>query len=323
MTTLDTATQASLQNALYAYLHDFGGESLAEARAIAGAILAVKERSGALVPQGLALETWVDDLVQDFDLSQISTRLRDAEAIAIAIQAKNWRETVEMRAKATLDAYFQQYMPTGESAALTSIIATILPIIEDAQISRDEAQRLIHTLSQQFDGPAALAQVIDPTWLQLAEKTHQYLRHRQVESSVQEVVNAYVHKFQPTAVEMGESLIEQAVQAVTNNKVKLGLEVDLDPATRKLLVKQVMLKFNLMTASPPPSGTALEIAQQVQTEVLRYQAAQGNISYQPAVRRTDQADDSSALGGEMSIGYDLQPPTVPRPADGAPPPTGE
>jgi hypothetical protein len=109
--------------------------------------------------------------------------------------------------------------------------------------------------------------------------------------------------------EIGEGLIEQAVTAVFNSKVKLDLDFDLDAETQRLLVKQVYLKFNLMEASPPPSKTALEIAQQVQSEVARYRREQGldDIDYIPPMNRTDESSGSSLLGGEMSVGIHIRP----------------
>ena len=58
MTTLDAGTQQALTAALYAYLHDYGGDSLdeAEARAISGALLTVKAQAGDLTLHGWEAE---------------------------------------------------------------------------------------------------------------------------------------------------------------------------------------------------------------------------------------------------------------------------
>jgi hypothetical protein len=314
MTTLDAATQESLRKALYAYMHDYGGESLQEARAIAGSILAVKEKAGDLVAQGLEIEAWVDALVEDFDPTQMAEQMWTEGERAIAAQAHKWRDTVEVKARATLDAYIQKYVPSLDTQKLQGLAATILPIVEDTKISRDEAQRLIYQLTDQFDWQTAASRVIDPRWVMLADKAMQVIKHRDVEDSVMDVMNAYVYKFAPSAVEIGEQLVEEAMQAVTNSRVTLDLDIDLDAETRKLMVKQVMLKFNLMEASPPAYKSAFEIAQQVHDEVARYRREQGldRINYQPEVTTTDTQDGSSLLGGEMSIGFELQPRSLPK-----------
>jgi hypothetical protein len=310
MTTLDAATKQTLQNALYAYLQTYGGESVQDVRAIAGSILSVKEKAGELIAQGLEMEQWVDELVENVDPSRIAQRVVDEGARAIAAQAKSWRETVEVKARATVDAYIQKYVPDLNTVKLQSLVATVLPIVEDVRISRDEAKRLIRTVVDQFDWRSAVERVIDPKWVMLAEKTLQVMRNREAEDSVIDVMTAYVHKFKPTAVEIGESLVEQAVQAVSNSKVQLDLDFDLDAETQKLMVKQVMLKFNLMEASPPPTRTMLEIAQQVHGEVARFRREQGldDINYIPNVTTTDETSGGSAIGGEMSVGFELQPP---------------
>lgn len=310
MATLDAATQQSLRKALYAYMQTYGGDSLHEARAIAGALLAVKEKAGELVPEGLEIEIWVEQLVQGFNPQVLVERLWDEGEQAIAAQARYWRDAVTAKVQTTLDAYIQKYVPDLDTIQIRDIVATVLPIVEDVKISRDEAKRLIQVVSEQFDWRTAVERLIEPQWLALAEKTMDAWRHRDVEASAQEVMSAYVKEFQPTAVEIGEGLVEQAVQSVTNNKANLDLDIKLDPETQKLLVKQVIFKFNLMEALPPPSKTALEIARQVRQAVARYRREQGldNVSLWPEIVRTDDGtDDSSRLGGEMSVGIEIQP----------------
>ena len=312
MPPLDAATRESLQNALYAYVQTYGGASITEVRAIAGSLLAVKETAGDLIAVGLEIETWVDEIVQDFDLSIVADRLQDEGARSLAAQAQHWRETVEAKAQATLDAYIQKYVPELDTQQLHGLVATILPVVEDAKISRDEAHRLIHDVSAQLDWQAALERVVAPQWAVLAEKTMQCVINRDVEASVTEVMNAYVYNFQPTAVEIGEGLVEQAVQAVTNSKLALDLDLELDAETQKLLVKQVVFKLNLMAAGHSPSKTAVEIAQQLNDEVVRYRREHelDPTSILPATIRTDDTNDSSPLGGEISVGIELQPSTA-------------
>ena len=310
MTLLDATTKQSFQQAISAYLQA-EEDSWGEVRAIAGALLAVKTKAGDLSPQGLEIEAWVEQLTQDFDLSASVLQAADEAAQRLANQAKRWQTTLVVKAQATLDAYIQKFTPDLDPLTLRALAATVLPIVEDTMIARDAARRLIAIVSSQVDEPAAQDRALDPQWLMAAEKVQQVWQYRDVEAATTEVVNAYVHKFQPTAIEIGADLIEQAVQAVTNSQVKLGLEVELDAATRQLLIRQVMLKVNLLEPSPP-SKTALEIAQQLHDEVQRYRREQGldDTPYLPPVTATDDSSGGSSLGGEISVGIELKPGTT-------------
>lgn len=309
MTTFDASTKQSLQTALYAYIDQYGGETLAEARAIAGALLSVHEQMGELVVPGWGIEQWVDDLVTDFDLTQIPGAAKEAAAQHLAAQAQAWREQLASKARNTLDAYIQKYAPALDTHNLEQLITTVLPIVEDATITRDEARHLIQTISQQVDVSAAATRRIDPQWLLLADTVQQVLQYKDLETSATDVMQAYVYQFQPAAVEIGEELVERAVAAVSDSKLQLSLNVDLDPETRKLLIKQVMLKVKLRDPSPSPAKTVLEIAQALHDEIARYRRDRGlnAADYLPSVTAVDTPSDSSSLGGAIGVGIDLRP----------------
>lgn len=310
MTVYAPAIVKSLRNALYAYINiDNDGESSAAVRAIAGAILSVQAKAGELVLKGLAIEAWVDELVRDFDVSQVADSVWNEAEKAIAAQAKTWRENLQTKARATLDAYVQAYAPNLDTHQIQATIATILPIVEDAQISRDEAKRVISLVSQQFDGQAAIDRVIDPKWVILAGKAWKAVHNRDIEATVQDVVQAYISKFKPSLVEIGEGLVEQAFKALSNSKGQLDLDFELDPESQRLLVKQVNFKLRLWEASPPPSKTALEFAQQIHSAVAHYRAEKGlnSVSLLPQTTRLDGDATSSSIGGEISIGIEIHP----------------
>jgi len=307
MTTLDADTQQSLQAALYAYLHEYGGDSLAEVRAIAGALLSVQVQTGTLSLPGWEIEQWVDALVAAVDLSPPLRAVWQVADQHLATQAQQWREQLVIKTRATVDAYLQKYSP-ADIPAFAPLVATVLPLITDAILPRDTARHLIDTVSRQIDVSTVRDRVIDTQWLLLAEQVHQAWQQRDMVSSVTDVMQAYLHKFQPTAVDIGESLVERAVAAVSNSKLKLGLDVELTPDTRQLLIKQVMLQVKLRDLSSPPIKTALEIAQDLHDEVVRYRRDRGldHPNYWPTT--TSASDEgSSALGGEMSIGITVQP----------------
>ncbi|MGF1521548.1 MAG: hypothetical protein ACFBSF_04425 [Leptolyngbyaceae cyanobacterium] len=321
MTAIAPIVVQSLQNALAAYLKNYGGgESLQAVRAIAGALLSVKSKAQAILLRGLEIEAWVDAVVRDFDPEQIAKLIANQAEQALATQAKLWREKVELKVRATLDAYIQTYIPDLDTHQIQATIATILPIVEDAQISRDEAQRIIHLIARQYDWRSPIQRIIDPKWVILAGKAWKAFRNRDVEATVQDVVQVYIRKFKPALVEMGEGLAEQALTALFNSKAQLDLDLNLDPESQRLIVQQVSFKMKLMEASPPPSKTALEIAQQLHEAITHYRTQQGfnSVSLFPPVIRTDEAtEDVSSIGGEMSIGIEILPSSAASPAEPA------
>lgn len=324
MAALDTATVNVLHQALHAYIAAYGGgESVTALRAIAGALLSAQIRAGELVAQGLALEAWVDGLVEAFRAGEATTAVRDAGAAAIASRAKVWRDGLEAKASATLDAYIQTYRPNLTTAKLQEIVTTVLPVVEDAKIARDEAFRLIGVISKQFDASAALGRELDRTWLPLARQVHDSIANRDVASAVQDVVQAYIAKFTPALTEIGEGLIEDALQAVMNSRqlLKLDVDIDLGIEAERLLIRQVSFNLELMQAAPAPSKTAVEIAQQLHQEIDRYRRQRAeDFSTLPQIKRTDEVTGASTLGGDMSIGIQIKPdPKVSRP----PQPPGE
>lgn len=309
-TLFNPTTVRSLQQALYAYIDNYGaGDSLEQVRAIAGTIVSARVKAGAMVAQGREIESWVNQVVQGFDPAQIGQQLWEAGEQAIATQAKHWRETIETKAKATLDAYVQKHIASVDISQLPKILATTLPIVADVQITRDEARRLIRDISSQFDWEAAVSRVIDPKWITLAGMVERHLRHADLEAAVQDVMQVYIAKFQPAAAVIGEALAAKALNAVLNSDVLVDIDIDLDLESRRLMIQQVSFKVNLMEASSPPSKTATAIAQQIHDEVAGYRAQAGmeGSSYLPEVRTTDdRTSDRSVLGGSMSIGIDIQ-----------------
>ncbi|MEM9003023.1 MAG: hypothetical protein AAGE59_05775, partial [Cyanobacteria bacterium P01_F01_bin.86] len=258
------------------------------------------------------IESWVDAIVTGFELGHLAEKGVDTAAQAIALQVKSWREKLELKTSATLDAYIQTYTPnlnTTKPPHLPTTVATILPIVADTAISGDEAKRIIHLISRQFDWQSAVDRVVDAKWIFLAGKVRKALQNRDIEATVQDVVQAYVSKFKPVLVEMGEGLAEQALTALLNSQTELDLDIDLDPESQRLVIQQVSFKMRLIEASPAPSKTALEIAQQIRSAVTRHREKQGldNISLLPPVTQVEGDTASSSIGGDISIGIEIHP----------------
>jgi hypothetical protein len=296
----------TVQGVLCAYGEAYGfADSLEELRAIAGSILSVKSQTEALVIRGAEWETWVEEVITPFQERDWSHYLVSAGERAIAAQVKDWREALRHKVEHTLAAYVQKAgLPDLPFDTLRQTVVSILPIVEDGQVTRDEVAAVIHHVQQHFDLGTALSQIIDPIWVGLAEKTIRCLQNGSLEAALRDTVNAYIEAYKPTLVEMGTSLVERAMAVVLANQGEFDLDIALDAETQALIVKQVSFKLKLRSASPPPSKTAAEIVDDLQDEIDRYRDA-NPISYIPAVTTTEGATSASVLGPAMGIGITL------------------
>lgn len=194
------------------------------------------------------------------------------------------------------------------------MLLTILPLVEEAQITRAEAERVLGEVAQHFIPQDAQQHVIDSHWLMLADKVRDCLQHDSLEAAVIDVVRAYAPEVKPDTTACTDDLVATALNAVLNypgHLANLGVDVDLDlnAETQRLVVQQVTFKLHLAAAAPP-SETACDIAQQLDQAVAEYRAAQGRdrVSYIPTpVIQTVGDEDASSLGGAMEIGIPLTP----------------
>jgi hypothetical protein len=310
---LDHETLNAVQGVLRAYGEVYGfTESLEELRAIAGSILSVKSQAEALVIRGAEWEAWVKAVVTSFQARDWSNTVVSAGERAIAAQVKTWRETLRSKVENTLAAYVQKVgLQDFPTEALRQTVVSILPIVEDGQVTRDEVAAVIRHVQQHFDLATALSQIVDPIWVELAETTIRCLQNGSLEAALRDTVNAYIEAYKPTLVEMGTSLVERAMAVVLANKGEFDLDIVLDAETQALIVKQVSFKLKLREASPPPSKTAAEIVDDLQDEIDRYRDAHPTPnSYLPEVTTTEGATSASVLGPAMGIGITLSEPTT-------------
>ncbi|NJN22221.1 MAG: hypothetical protein HC812_14860 [Leptolyngbya sp. RL_3_1] len=273
----------AVQAILHAYEDAYGfTDSLPELRAIAGSILSLQAQAKALVIRGLEWEDWIEEMVTTFQCRDWTNYAVSEEERAIAAQVKTWRAALRHKVENTLAAYAQKVgLPDFPPETLRQTVLSILPIVEDGQVTRDEVAAVIHHVQQQFDLPTALSQIIDPIWVELAEKTIRCLQNGSLEAALRDTVNAYIEAYQPTLVEMGTSLVERAMAVVLANQGEFDLDIALDAETQALIVRQVSFKLKLRSASPPPSKTAAEIVDDLQDEIDRYRNANAPISTSP------------------------------------------
>jgi hypothetical protein len=281
--------------------------------AISGAIVTWQARAQAIHAQGLELEAWVQAVLADFDpqaaLAQVVDAAVEQSQQIVTTRIHQWRQSLRSQVWETLSAYVQTYVPDLGVEALRPTVMTILPMVADGQLTRAETEAIVAQIKAQFDPAALLDRVIDPTWRAVATQVATYLENTaSLESALKDTVNAYVQTHSPALVEMGEGLIERLLAQVLKKRSEFNIDVAVDPELERLVIRQVSFKLHWLEASPPPSKTALEIAQQVTDEVTGFTHRREQPSTMPEVyHHDDVTSDTSRLGGPLEVGIVMQP----------------
>jgi hypothetical protein len=165
----------------------------------------------------------------------------------------------------------QTYVPDLGVEALRPTVMTILPMVADGQLTRAETEAIVAQIKAQFDPAALLDRVIDPTWRAVATQVATYLENHCFPGIGAEGYRQCLRaNHSPALVEMGEGLIERLLAQVLKKRSEFNIDVAVDPELERLVIRQVSFKLHWLEASPPPSKTALEIAQQVTDEVTGF-----------------------------------------------------
>jgi hypothetical protein len=207
-----------------------------------------------------------------FDIQSIAQTAIDQSKQTLASQAHQWRQELEDQVEGVLNTYLQQYSPNLNTDSLQDLVTAIAPMVKSGQVTKPEVIGLAQRMAETFAPNSVLHRAMNPTYVGLAKNLATVLSQKDTEAAVSETVSAYIEKFAPTVEEIGENLIETALNAVLKNQVEFGLETDLNLADRQLIIQQVSFKVNIMEQSPPPSKAAELMAQQLNREIERFKA---------------------------------------------------
>ncbi|WP_008309231.1 hypothetical protein [Leptolyngbya sp. PCC 6406] len=213
-----------------------------------------------------------------------------------------------------LSAYVQDHAPTLALDALRPTLLAIIPMVADGSLTRAETEAIMAHVGERFNLQAILQRGVAPAWRGVAAQVARCLQQGDLEAALWDTIHAYLQTHQLPLVEMGETLIERLMALVLQKSGKFNIDVTIDPETQRWLVRQVSFKLHWLEASPPPSKTALEIAQQIQIEAADYRDRTKPLNYMPAIHGYEGNEVSSTLGGPLEIGIILAPE-----ADGEPP----
>ncbi len=267
------AIDRSILETLYAYARRFEvPKSHEDLFAIASSILTFQQKQGELTNLDR-----VDDLIQQaiaqFDTEKIATFAVDSAAESLVQQVHQWQESLEIQVLDTLNAYVSQFHPE-KIFDLRETILSIVPLVEDVQLRRVQAESLVQKIQSKFDPQNVLEQIIGAEPLAIAQKLAKLLQHGKIEEYLKETVVAYNQKIGQTLETVTESLVKTALKKILGNAIQFDLDTDIDPESQLLLVKQVTLKLSVMQPSLQPSKSAREIANQMEQEIEIFKAAQ-------------------------------------------------
>lgn len=277
-----------LLHSLKAYAKTFAVSGNAEQlSAIASAILRFQPQEGAL--SLMSTDAVIQQVVQQFGVDR---GLPDTLDLAIDSKTEQliqgvhqWQRSLENQVLNTLNAYAQNFQTEQLQNLLPETVLSILPLVEDAQLHKSEFDFLLQQVKSKFNIENALGQVIEPQYLAIAQKLAKSLQ-------LGNVTQLFEQQLLQGRLQ-GRSLVEQSVENLTESFVNQELEkflgsdavtVDIDVDAQQMMVKQVVLKLNMMQSSPPPAKSNADISKQLDQEVAKMQALRSqpiSFSFQP------------------------------------------
>jgi len=187
-----------LLETLISYGRQFGiPASEEDLRAIAGAILSFQQKQGHLAIAPEAVEPLIQQVVGQFQPQQVATAPTDAETVILAQQVQQWRDSLASQVLDSLNAYVQQLPLEPTNLDLQDIILAIIPLVEEMPLSQTEVKSLVQRVASEFNWQIALAQIISPNGLAIAQRLVGFLQHGDLATTLQEQVLSYLQQFAP------------------------------------------------------------------------------------------------------------------------------
>lgn len=219
-------------------------------------------------------EALLRQVVRAVEQGTLTDWVIDTAQQALAQQAYQGQQALESQVKETLSAYVQQVIPGKPLDDLPGLVESIVPLIHGGTITRAEVVALVQRLTASFGLEAALGRRVKPEYLKVAQELALCMAQKPMEEAVKETLAAYLEKHHSAMETVSESLIENAIAAITQLPIEFDWATELSLKDKRLLIKQVSFKLNILQAGPMPSKTAREIVDQVQSEVERFRQAQ-------------------------------------------------
>lgn len=268
---MSTDAERSLLNSLQTYVNRFDtSNSPEDLLAIASSILTFQQKQGSSIKiEPNQAEALIQQVVNQFQAKPRSPVI-DATTDTLVQEVNQWRQSLEDQVLNTLKAYARKVHPNQLQKLLPETILSILPLVENVQLRKSEAESLIRQVESKFNWNSALAQVIDPKFLAIADKLVQLSKFGDLKKRLQDSLLGNRDLINNTLENVTESFVESELAKILGSNT-LHMDIDLD--TQKLMVKQVTLKLNVLHSSATPSKSNEEIASQMDAEIDRFKAS--------------------------------------------------
>ncbi|WP_271254084.1 hypothetical protein [Pseudanabaena sp. Chao 1811] len=272
----EIATVESLLNSLNAYTKRFEiPQSRENLLAIASSILTFQQKQGNLAIAPQEIETLIHNTVDQFngELLPDIPDIIDANTETLVTGVHQWVQTLESQVLNTLNAYVQNFLPDQAlnlSDTLPDTILSIIPLVENAQLRKVEAESLIQRVTSKFNVQNALSQVIGNDAISIAQQLAKLMQFGSLEEQIKNTLLNNQSLIDQPLETITESLVNKELSKILAND---ALQFDIDLDSQQMMVKQLTLKLNVMQSSSPSTKSAAAIAQQMDAEVAALNSA--------------------------------------------------
>ena len=272
----DIATSQELSASLMAYVKHFKlpselpiqspiqlPNSPEQLAAIASSILTFQQKQENLAIAPAQFDHLVQQAVEQFSAENVEMAIVDPTTQALVQDVHQWQQTLESQVLDTLTAYVQQYQPE-QLQDLSKTILSIVPLLDNVQLRKLEADSLIQRVTSQFDAKTAMEKLVGAEPISIAEKLSKSLQLGDLEALLKETILGNSQSL----VDQLNQPIENITEDFVNSKLAelLGndaLQIDIDVDAQQMMVKQVTFKLNVMQSSPTRTKSAAEINEQI------------------------------------------------------------
>ena len=267
----DIATSQELSASLMAYVKHFKlpselpiqspiqlPNSPEQLAAIASSILTFQQKQENLAIAPAQFDHLVQQAVEQFSAENVEMAIVDPTTQALVQDVHQWQQTLESQVLDTLTAYVQQYQPE-QLQDLSKTILSIVPLLDNVQLRKLEADSLIQRVTSQFDAKTAMEKLVGAEPISIAEKLSKSLQLGDLEALLKETILGNSQSL----VDQLNQPIENITEDFVNSKLAelLGndaLQIDIDVDAQQMMDKQVTFKLNVMQSSPTRTKRVFE-----------------------------------------------------------------
>ena len=277
----DIATGQELSASLMAYVKHFklpiqlpvqSSNAPEQLEAIASSILTFQQKQENLAIAPAQFDDLVQQAVAQFGLENVETGIIDPSTQALVQDVHQWQQTLDNQVLDTLTAYVQQFQPE-QLQDLSKTILSIVPLVDNVQLRKLDADFLIQRVTSKFDVKTAMEKLVGAEPIAIAQKLSKSLQFGDLEALLNETILGNSQSL----VDQLNQPIENITEDFVNSKLAelLGndaLQIDIDVDAQQMMIKQVTFKLNVMQSSPTPTKSAAEIAAQIDVAADEYLA---------------------------------------------------